>query len=152
MNFINDLGIKNGLEFAAEYNKEHKFIKEIGKRFLIAKCNLEGDSSEIEYLFEIEKCFKAKGEIDLNSIDELVRVEENQELAKANSGSVASTGNDIFGNIIEGSGFVNLNDKLGENVCFSDKDGMVISEKDGYVCITDDGKLNVKNEKPNNAI
>ncbi len=142
--FIDNLGIKAGLENAITENKEK--TKNIGERFLIAKCETANNSSKINYFFEPENCIVVEDKLDLANVNNFESFIKNQELAILDKNDKKGVDKNIFGEKIQNSNKINSNNFLGENVYFSSENNSIKAKKTGYVYLNKEGKLNIKND------
>lgn len=143
---ISSVGIKNGLENAANYNLENKIVKEFGKPFLIAATSLQMANAEILYEFDIESCLNIEDPYEMNALSQYEKVLKDQPLAKISVDNNQNAGVDLFGNALAESADpqVNLEKTLGNNVYYSAETKQILSSVAGYPYFDLENKLCVK--------
>ncbi len=142
-------GIKYGIEKATEYNVKNEIKKEVNKPFLIAMGIKSKAQSRISYLFEPKKCFNPDEPVDVFEMEKFISIHEDEPLANLLVGSERLPGMDIFGNEIAGGEEViinNIDEFIGENVYYSEKDSQILASKPGYPYIDTSDKINVKSD------
>ncbi len=142
-------GIKYGIEKATEHNVKSEIKKEVNKPFLIAMGTRSKAQSRISYLFEPKKCFNPDEPVDIFEMEKFYSIHKDQPLANLLVGSERLPGMDIFGNeISDGEEVIinNIDEFVGENVYYSEKDSHIRASKPGYPYIDTLGRTNVKSD------
>lgn len=142
-------GIKYGIEKATEHNIKNEIKKEVNKPFLIAMGTKSKAQSRISYLFEPEKCFNPNEQVDVFEMEKFYSIHKDQPLANLLVGSDRLPGMDIFGNEISDDEEViinNIDEFVGENVYYSEKDSQIRASKSGYPYIDTLSKINIKSD------
>ncbi len=143
---LSSVGIKNGLEEAAEYNLKHEITKEIGKPFLIAMVSAQIAGSGLSYKFDPESCVSIDEHYEMDALTQFEKVEKDQPLADISVSDTKKAGIDIFGNEVtsENVSEVNMEDVLGNNVYYSAEANQILSSEAGYPYLDQENKICVK--------